>query len=636
MKDLINKSSFFAGKKTGEVICSNILDNINLSEFDFNIRFVNSIKTQNEMSKLTDLLNTDYADIINLPNCGNKSLHDARIKILEWSRKNENADILSQNDNVHKFPFLKYIKFNLSDIKEDVMNLNLNELNFEIRFLQLLEKTPELITVGNLLNQPSDSFRYKVKCSESTIKKVQKLLTNLLRGKIKIPPANIKFIFERLAKSANIEIYSNNEALLNTDLRKLDFENRFYLALPFSMNMNTLRDLLSTSPNVFLMRRNCGIESIKRAQEYIIDLFSGKQGIVFNNDKKIDENILMNLRRIIKNERDLNIFLRYYNYNNPRKINLTQIAAQYGLSRERVRQIVETYYKKISWRLQIFDYLVKELKSFGYIYTMEKFISCLIKNNLWGEKNYKFAEVLIREFINYRIDISVKGNFVLTVDIDNLLPAVNLINELISDRIRDLHNGIDTEEIIVFLKEHFESTGDYDKGKLLNTDVFTFISMETKSFHVVENKIYNEMMFQIYFGKLLKDVVYWSMKLISEPIHYSQLSEYIIKNNINFKKAKKLSVQSILINKELYILAGYGKYALKDSQVEIYRSAIDAIILLLKEKGPLPEKELLEHLIKKYSYGNLKIAIKNNINKRIIRKGKDLYDIKNKSKKSLI
>jgi len=81
MKDLINKSFFFAGKKSGEVICSNILDNINLSEFDFNIRFVNSIKTQNEMSNLTDLLNTDYADIINLPNCGEKSIQYARMKI---------------------------------------------------------------------------------------------------------------------------------------------------------------------------------------------------------------------------------------------------------------------------------------------------------------------------------------------------------------------------------------------------------------------------------------------------------------------------------------------------------------------------------------------------------------------------
>lgn len=72
------------------------------------------------------------------------------------------------------------------------------------------------------------------------------------------------------------------------------------------------------------------------------------------------------------------------------------------------------------------------------------------------------------------------------------------------------------------------------------------------------------------------------------------------------------------MKKELFILAGYRKVALKDSQIEEYRFAIDAIILLLKEKGALPEKDIVEHLIKKYSSGNLKLTIKNNINKQLI------------------
>lgn len=628
MKKLINNSLFFAGKKKGKIISSNIFDNIKLSELDFNKRFINSIKSKYDLINLTDLLNTDYADIVDLPDCGKKTLQVVRKNILEKFGKKENTDISSQNDNLQNFPFFKNAKFILSGNLEVIMNLNLNELNFEISFIKYLEQFTDLINVRDLLNKPPNYFKRKANYRKTAVRKAKQLLTKLLTGKIPIPPANIKFIFNRLNKKSDIEIYSANKVLLKSDIHELDFGMRFNMILMNFRHLKTLRDLLSTSPNAFLMIRNCGIRSIEIAQDSIIEMFLGKQGFELSNDKKIDENISKNLMKIIKNERDVDIFLRFHNYNDPRKITLTLMAAHYGLSRERIRQIIETNLKKVLRRLFIFDELVKELKSYGYIYSIESFINFLINNNLWGKRNYKFAERLISEFINTRFDISVKGNFVFTMNIDSLNPAINTIKKLISKRIKDLQEGIETEEMIAFLKDQLESAGQYDMDKLLNTDVFNFISYENNKFHIVDNKIYNEMMFQIFFGKYQTDVIYWSMKLISEPVHFSQLTEFVRKNNSNHKEITESSIHSVLMKKELFILAGYGKFALKDSQIEEYRFAIDAIVLLLKEKGALPEKEIIEHLIKKYSSGNLKLTIKNNINKRLIKKGKDLVDIK--------
>lgn len=94
-------------------------------------------------------------------------------------------------------------------------------------------------------------------------------------------------------------------------------------------------------------------------------------------------------------------------------------------------------------------------------------------------------------------------------------------------RIKDIQEGIETDEMIAFLKDQLKSTGQYDLDKLLNTDVFNFISFENKKFHIVDNKIYNEMMFQIFFGKYQTDIIYWSMKLISDPVHFSQLAQFV-------------------------------------------------------------------------------------------------------------
>lgn len=550
--EIIKQSFFFKGKIRGKKIISAHLSDIYLNEIDFNIRFINCIKSQCHLKNLTDLLNTDYIDLLMLPNCGEKTINDARNAILIF---------LSESDN---------------------------------QYLIQKEIQTELFTVNG-----SQQF-----------------------------PSEFEFLRNCLKETQINEIINGNEVILNANLKEIDLGIRFQHVLREFPKLKTVRDLLSTSMNELINLRNCGLKSIKKAQELLLKLFTEKQDIQTDNGMNHDDFIVNKLKTKIKIERNLDIFLQYYNYDHSGKTSLEEIGIQYKLTRERVRQIIESIKRTIYKNKHIFSILVSEMKSYGYIFELKNFINHIAIINKCKETNTKFIEYIIKDFLNKYEDILIKGRYVLTSNREVLFPNLNVINNLVSEKIKDSQEGTDMTVMLVYLKENSDSINELNSDKLINSQVLTFISEEYKKFYVVENIIYNEMMYQIYFGKLLTDVVYWSLKYFSEPIHFSQLAEYVRKNNINHKDSPDGSIHSTLMNSKLFMLADYGSYVLKDSKYEKYNSAGDSIYILLNEKGPLTESKIIDSLVNKYSYSNLKLAIRNNLNKRLIRIGNDLYDIK--------
>lgn len=555
LQDLIKQSFFFKGKLLGKEIKSDYLSDIYLDKIDFSVRFNNCIKSQSHLKNLTDLLNNDYNELIMLPNCGEKSITDARNTILK----------LISNSN--------------------------------IQFIKKEEFQEELSTLDDFQQFPTE----------------------------------FEFLRNCLNESQIDEITKENIMILNTNLVEIDFGIRFQHVLSELPKLKTVRDLLSTSPNDLIKLKNCGWKTIEKTQEILLKLFAEKQDIQLDNRMNHVDYIVSKLKYITITERNLNIFLKYYKYEHSEKISYEMIGIQYNLTRERVRQIIESVKRTISKNRHVFSNLVSEMKSYGYIFELNNFITNLVINNSCKDVNNKFIEYMIKEFLDKHNDILIKGRFVLISNRKVLFQKLKLINILVSEKIKDSQDGTDVKEILKYIKENDESLNELNTDKLITSQVLTFISEEYKQFYIVENIIYNEMMYQIYFGKLLKDVVYWSLKYFSEPIHFSQLTEFIRKNNSNHNNSPKGSIHSTLMNTKLFKLTGYGTYALKDSQFKKYFSAADAIVNLIKQSGPLTENKILENLKEKYSNENIKLALSNNLYKRLIRIGNDLYDIKNNS-----
>lgn len=529
---IIKQSYFFVGKLSGNIITSKTLNEISLNKISFSERFNSCLKSHNYLQNLSDLLNTDYVQFIMHPNCGEKSINEARFKILELLN---NFTSISKYNSEPPFPFLQNLEFEVSNDFNDILSLKLDEVDFDIRFQHVLEQFPKIKTV---------------------------------------------------------------------------------------------KDLLNTNPNELINLKNCGKSSIKKAQDKILNLFSGKFELVLSDSKKLDEYIEFNLHSLIKDKRNLEMFFTYYNCNTLGKTNLAQIGLKYGLTRERVRQIIGVIIRKISKSKFVFSYLVKEMKNFGYVYELEKFISYLTDNKKCKKENKKFLEFMIKEFVDNYDNISISGRYVLSIKLDTFLPILIPINEFILVKVKDLQNGVEVSDMIILLNENIESVNNIEVKNFLNSDALTFISEKFKKFYLVDNMIYNEMMFNIYFGKKLKEVIYWSMKYFSESIHFTQLADFIRKNNRKHYDTPDSSVHSILVNSKICNLAGYGTYIIKDTNQPVYRSATNSIKIIIKENGPLTEDKIIKILDSKYSLTNIKTSLKNNVNKQFIKIGNDLYDLK--------
>jgi len=637
--EIIKNSYFFIGSKFGLKIEDRYLDFIKLEEINFSTRFNNSARNLLKINNLTHLLNTDFIEFIMLPNCGKQSIEDARLDIINFLNKefkvtenNENSNQIGNNsfhDNCkNQFPFLSNNLFDPNENFDDIFNFNLHDLNFDIKFKEKLKLRSDIIKVKDLLDMNVNTAKRALKCNTPTIIIAQNILIDYLIGKTKVYPIEIMFLHEHLTENHDLNKFRNTEKKMNINLYELDFDNRFANALNQFSEMYTVRDLLTKCPTDFLQLKNCSKKSIGKAQDVLLNLFYENDEMNISTITYHDEYVIEKLKKIIKDERNLNIYLQKNNYNQIKNLNLTQIGIKYEITRERVRQIVGTISRKIAKNKQIFSNLINEMKTFGYVFNLDRFLNSLSENKINNKINLKFLNKMILEFIINYEEITLSGKFVITVKIEKLNDLLEIIDEYVYDHIKDSKIGVEINEIINLLNENIFSPNDIEVSKFLNIDILSFISDQRKHFYVEENKIFNEMMYQIHFGKRLKEIVFWSMKYLYAPIHFSQLAEFVRKNNKRHNNSPDGSIHGSLMDSKLYNLAGFGTYVLKETNHPKYISATDSIKMILDENGPTTEIKIIEILKTKFNISNIKLSLKNNINKQFIKIGNDLYDLK--------
>jgi hypothetical protein len=95
-----------------------------------------------------------------------------------------------------------------------------------------------------------------------------------------------------------------------------------------------------------------------------------------------------------------------------------------------------------------------------------------------------------------------------------------------------------------------------------------------------------------------KDVVRAALHILGRPVHYSELTEFICKHNEAFSQADERYVHSLLVLGSEYVLTGeLGTYGLREWGVEEYLTVGDRIEQLLREHGaPLPQETIIRRL----------------------------------------
>lgn len=252
---------------------------------------------------------------------------------------------------------------------------------------------------------------------------------------------------------------------------------------------------------------------------------------------------------------------------------LESIGQDFGICRERVRQIQEASFEKIKPKLEkyqeIFQTFLKYLKKFGDLRREDVLLREL------GEKSQNeiyFLLTLNKEFQRFSQNEEFYS-FWLTNQ-NSLKKAKEVVNSLYQ-KLEEIGKPLTLKEISPFFS-------------LENPILQSYLEISKKIQRNSEN-LYGLRNWPEINPRGIKDKAYLVLKRMEKPLHFTTVANLIEGANLQ-------TVHNELIRDERFILVGRGIYALREwgylpGQVK------DVIFAVLKKEGPLPKEEILKKVL---------------------------------------
>ena len=343
--------------------------------------------------------------------------------------------------------------------------------------------------------------------------------------------------------------------------------------------------------------------------------------ITINNGKKplflsLSKDLLSEL-----SQRSREIIQKRFGLLEERKETLDKIGRYYGITRERVRQIIFEALRNISAKNGSKSFLDIEEK---IIFTINKNDGIIKANdviekfNLDGqvEANAINFFVLCSKTI---LEAEEKNIFekIWAVSRDVIFEAEKTLIE--AEKIIKKEDRLFTEEEIV---EKISAVfPDLSKGKIINF-LKASANIKKNKFNKIGMKDWAEIS-----PRGTREKVHLILKENRKPLHFVEIANFIDELKLNGKKAHPQTVHNELIKDERFILVGRGIYALKEWGYS--KGTIkDVIANILQEKNkPLKKDEIIEEVLKVRRVRKTTISINlNNID--IFEKKGEYYQIR--------
>ena len=327
------------------------------------------------------------------------------------------------------------------------------------------------------------------------------------------------------------------------------------------------------------------------------------------NKEKTSENKLeaIDLSRLIFDminklpERSKNIIIKRFNFDNKGEKTLGEIGKEYGITRERVRQVeVESMAKLKSigrkYNLdKIFDYLRETIKNHGGIISEEKIINSLFSDGKNFKANKRVALLILLLDDKIKILKETKNyKKIYFCEKENVLKFEEVLRG-IKDYLQEKNRSANFNEIMKFINESVK-----DRSPL------PLSAMAIKSY-LDANKIILKNILEEWGcerwphinPRNIRDKSYLSLKKNKKPLHFTEIADEI---NIIWPKKKKTNNQTVhneLIKDDRFVLIGRGIYALKEWGYK-QGTVLDVIIEIMTEKNrDMKQEEIAREVLSK-------------------------------------
>lgn len=307
------------------------------------------------------------------------------------------------------------------------------------------------------------------------------------------------------------------------------------------------------------------------------------------NYQKICQDLLKDL-----SQRTNNIIERRFGLKTGKKETLEAIGQGYGLTRERIRQIIEEGFLKIRPKIKehqkISQYFNRALKSFGDLKKEDAFLNFLGGQTL---QNQVFFLLTLNKNLER---ISEDKDFFAFWT--RRKESIDLAKKVVDSTLNRLEGEKKT-----FPLEKIYEVQKVDLGRILgkkiNKNIFSsYLELSKKIQKNPENQFGLRNWLEIN-PRGIKDKAYLVLKKEGRPLHFSQVAVYIDKLPFSpQKKAQLATVHNELIRDQRFVLVGRGLYALREWG---YEPGVvkDIIFKTLKEANrPLSKKEIIDRVLK--------------------------------------
>jgi len=320
-------------------------------------------------------------------------------------------------------------------------------------------------------------------------------------------------------------------------------------------------------------------------------------------------------------ERTRDIFKRRYGLGHEKGETLEKIGSDYGITRERVRQIVTDAQKNISVNLAETDFKQAEK---NLIFTIEK-NSGIIKESevvdIFNSDGVATANV-IKFLANCSAQIKVteeKGIIEKSWTLsENTEEKAKKVIQKAEEILKNEKKTFDTEKIVQKISQFFPEISKQEMENYLK------VSARIKRNKFGKWGIYN---WPEISPKGTREKVYLVLKEKNQPLHFVQIAKLIDEYKLGTKKAHPQTVHNELIKDDRFVLIGRGMYAMREWGYE-EGTIKDVLKEIISQSGhPMKREEILNEVMKRRKVKKSTVLINLN-NRGIFDKQKDYYLLK--------
>lgn len=312
-----------------------------------------------------------------------------------------------------------------------------------------------------------------------------------------------------------------------------------------------------------------------------------KRGININNFLQVIESVTEGI-----NQRAKDMIAGRFGFGNKENMTLSQIGNNYGITRERVRQIIQESINKVKQKAQE-DVLFKEAEE-NLKFTVKEKYGIILKDDLVEtlsvqkeEENFIKFLLFCSEKLEHNIEKKEFEEVVIDNDFD--FARWKYVRDVAKTILEERNKALTSE---VFFDEFSKKTfNKIEKNEFLN---FLVVSKEIK---------------QNVFGKWgisgwketdpkgVREKAYLVMQETKKPLHFKEVARLINKYKLSKKKSHPQTVHNELIKDERFVLVGRGTYALNEWGYQ-KGTVKDVIENILKNKQePLHQEEIMKEVL---------------------------------------